>query len=57
MNTVTEEALHEINIERIKKEMKTYQSAIDFDEKFINYYFHKSEVAVSSGNESMRAKN
>jgi len=33
------DGLHEINIERIKKEFKTHRSAIDFDEKFINYCF------------------
>jgi hypothetical protein len=31
--------LSELNIERVKKECKTYHSTIDFDEKFINYCF------------------
>jgi hypothetical protein len=35
--------LHEINIEKIKKEFKTHRSAIDFNEKFINYCFKKSD--------------
>jgi hypothetical protein len=38
-----EEGLHELNIERIKKEIKTHRSAIEFDEKFINHCFHKSD--------------
>jgi hypothetical protein len=38
-----EEGLDEINIERIKKEIKTHRSATDFDEKFINYCFQKSD--------------
>ena len=51
---IEEEGLHEINIEGIKKEFKTHRSAIDFDEKFINYCFHKSE-AVSSSEQSAAA--
>jgi hypothetical protein len=35
---IEEEGLHGINIEE-KKEFKTHKSAIDFDEKFINYCF------------------
>jgi hypothetical protein len=35
--------LIELNIERIKKEFKTYRTAIDFDEKFINYCFKNDE--------------
>jgi hypothetical protein len=51
-----EEGLHEFNIEGIKKEFKTHQNTIDFDEKFTNYCFHKSE-AVSIGDETITAKN
>jgi hypothetical protein len=47
-----EEGLHEINIEGIKKEFKTHQNTIDFDEKFINYCFHKSDTAISSSEQS-----
>ena len=43
MKEDVEDGLHEINIERIKKEFKTHRSAIDFDEKFINYCFKKSD--------------
>jgi hypothetical protein len=48
-DSINEEGLHEINIERIKKEFKTHRSAIDFDEKFINYCFQKCESIGSSG--------
>jgi hypothetical protein len=34
-----EEGLHELNIERIKKEFKTQRSIIDFDEIFSNHCF------------------
>jgi hypothetical protein len=47
-DSIKEDGLHEINIERIKKEFKTHRSAIDFDEKFINYCFQKSESSESS---------
>ena len=36
-NNISEEGLHEINIEHIKREFKTHRSAIDFDEKFSNH--------------------
>ncbi len=53
-----EEGLHEINIERIKKEFKTHRSAIDFDERFINYCFQKSnnEQKAASSNKQQRAR-
>ena len=40
-DSIKEGGLHEINIERIKKDFKTHRSAIDFDEKFINHCFSK----------------
>jgi hypothetical protein len=42
-NKIDEEGLHELNIERVKKEFKTHRSAIDFDEKFITYCFRRRE--------------
>ena len=36
---IDEEGLHELNIERIKKEFKTHRNAIDFDVAFINQCF------------------
>ncbi len=33
---------------KYKKEFKTHRSAIDFDEKFINYCFHKTDSNTSS---------
>jgi len=47
-DSIKEGGLHEINIERIKKEFKTHRSAIDFDEKFINYCFQKTDSNTSS---------
>jgi hypothetical protein len=47
-DSIKEGGLHEINIERIKKEFKTHRSAIDFDEKFINYCFQKTDSNASS---------
>ena len=41
MKEEIEDGMNEINIEKIKKEFKTHRSAIDFDEKFINYCFQK----------------
>ena len=52
---IEQEGLHEINIEGIKKEFKTHRSVIDFDEKFINYCFHKSDAAISSREQSAAA--
>jgi hypothetical protein len=44
MKEEIEDGLHEINIEKIKKEFKTHCSAICFDEKFINHCFQKSDL-------------
>ena len=52
MKENVEEGLHEINIERIKKEFKTHRSAIDFDEKFINYCFQKCDEQQQSAGSS-----
>ncbi len=46
--------LSELNIERVKKEFKTHRSAIDFDEKFINYCFRDSESAASNSNKQQQ---
>jgi hypothetical protein len=46
---INEEELHELNIERIQKEFKMHQSAIDFDEKFINHCFWRQEPPVQAG--------
>jgi hypothetical protein len=46
--------LSELNIERVKKEFKTHRSAIDFDEKFINYCFQDSESAASNNNKQQQ---
>jgi hypothetical protein len=55
-DNIAEGGLHEINIERIKKEFKTHQNAIDFDEKFINYCFQKTDSNTISDNcEAVRA--
>jgi hypothetical protein len=43
MKEEIEDGMNEINIEKIIKEFKTHRSAIDFDEKFINYCFQKSD--------------
>jgi hypothetical protein len=43
----TEGELSELNIERIKKEFKMHQSAIDFDEKFINFCFKSADVTAT----------
>jgi hypothetical protein len=42
-NKIDEEGLHELNIERVKKEFKTHKSAINFDEKFIAYCFRRQD--------------
>jgi len=39
--------LSELNIERIKKEFKTHRSAIDFDEKFINFCFKSADITAT----------
>ena len=52
MKENVEEGLHEINIEQIKKEFKTHRSAIDFDEKFINYCFQKCDEQQQSAGSS-----
>ncbi len=52
---IKEEGTSEINIERMKREFKTHQNAIDFDEKFINCCFQKVKNeahGVDSGNSS-----
>ncbi len=53
-----EEGLHEINIMRIKKDFKTHRSAIEFDKKFINYCFQKSdnEQKAAGSNKQQRAQ-
>ncbi len=51
-----EEGLHELNIERIKKEFKTHRSAIDFDEKFINHCFRKSDNEQNTAGSNEREK-
>jgi hypothetical protein len=53
-NNISEEGLHQINIERIKREFKTHRSAIDFDEKFINHCFCKQESAVNTSSSGDR---
>jgi hypothetical protein len=40
-DSIKEGRLHEINIGRMKKKFKMHWSAIDFNEKFINYCFQK----------------
>jgi hypothetical protein len=55
-DNIEEGGLHEINIKRINIEFKTHRSAIDFDEKFINYCFQKTDSnAISDNHEAARA--
>ena len=51
---INDEGLHEINIERIKKEFKTHRSAIDFDEKFINYCFRCQKPAQATNEQQQQ---
>ena len=51
-----EEGLHELNIERIRKEFKTHRSAIDFDEKFINHCFCKLDNEQKTAGSNEREK-
>jgi hypothetical protein len=51
-----EEGLHKWNIERIKKEFKTHRSAVDFDEKFINHCFRKSDNEHKTAGTSERER-
>jgi hypothetical protein len=58
-NNISKEGIHEINIERIKREFKTHRSAIDYDEKFIKHCFWKQEVhqtpaAAGTANSNIR---
>jgi hypothetical protein len=52
---IDENRLHELNIERVKKEFKTHRSAIDFDEKFINHCFRRQEPARACGEQQQQA--
>ena len=49
--------LSELNIERIKKEFKTHRSAIDFDEKFINFCFKSTDIAATDAAARIRHSN
>ncbi len=49
--------LSELNIKRIKKEFKTHRSAIDFDEKFINFCFKSADIKVTDAAAFIRHSN
>jgi hypothetical protein len=51
-----EEGLDELYIERIKKEFKTNRSTIDFDKKFINHCFCKSDDEQKTAGSSERER-